>query len=380
MKRYKIAFLSINDPKDKRSWSGTTYYIGDTLEKFIGEVDFIGPVILPSYIKSIFNFKAKFIRLFFKKEYASKYSLLLSFYAARYFKKKLKNKEFDFIVAPAASAEIAFLDTKVPIYYISDTTFKLIVNFYSDDFSNLFFISKIEGNILEKRALRKSEKIIYPSHWAAESAKNHYNIPSSNLIIMPLGANMDSIPDKNIILKKHSNTKLTLLFLAVEWRRKGGEIAFQSLLYLQSLGIKVELIVCGCIPPQQYSNPDLRIIPFLNKNNKTEYDKFVNILSLSHFLILPTRADCSLLVAEEANAYGVPAITTITGGVTDIVKDGINGYCLPLEDKGEKYGELIHQIFSDEIRYKELVASSRRRFEEKLNWPVWAESFRKVIS
>ncbi|MBK8553421.1 MAG: hypothetical protein IPL53_21095 [Ignavibacteria bacterium] len=98
MKKYRIAFLSINDPKDKRSWSGTTFYIGNTLQKYIGEVDFIGPVILPAYIKGIFNIQAKIIRFLFKKAYASKYSLLLSFYAARFFK-KLRKRNFDFIVA-----------------------------------------------------------------------------------------------------------------------------------------------------------------------------------------------------------------------------------------------------------------------------------------
>ena len=39
MQKIKIAYLSINDPLDKRSWSGTTYYIGQTLQKNIGEVD-----------------------------------------------------------------------------------------------------------------------------------------------------------------------------------------------------------------------------------------------------------------------------------------------------------------------------------------------------
>ncbi|MBK8553420.1 MAG: glycosyltransferase family 4 protein [Ignavibacteria bacterium] len=196
---------------------------------------------------------------------------------------------------------------------------------------------------------------------------------------MPLGANMDSIPERGIIFNKFSNTKLTLLFLAVEGQRKGGDIAFETLLYLQSLEINVQLIVCGCKPPEHFSNPDMKVVPFLNKNEESDYKKFVDILSTIHFLILPTKADCSSLVSEEANAYGVPSISSITGGIPDIVKDGINGFCLTLESRGNDYGKLIHQLYSDKIKYKKLVESSRMRFEESLNWPVWAEKFRKII-
>ena len=50
MKRIKIAYLTINDPLDKRSWSGITYYLGQSLVKHVGDVDFIGPVAFPRWI------------------------------------------------------------------------------------------------------------------------------------------------------------------------------------------------------------------------------------------------------------------------------------------------------------------------------------------
>jgi glycosyltransferase involved in cell wall biosynthesis len=104
----------------------------------------------------------------------------------------------------------------------------------------------------------------------------------------------------------------------------------------------------------------------------------VQLLSTIHFLILPTRADCSLLVACESNAYGVPAISTDTGGVSDVVKDGINGYCLSYEAGGDQYANLIAELYNDKERYHNLIASSRKRYEEELNWDKWAERFREI--
>ena len=165
----------------------------------------------------------------------------------------------------------------------------------------------------------------------------------------------------------------------MEWERKGGSIAFDTLIYLrETCRIEARLIVCGCVPPEKFHHPSVEVIPFLNKNKAEDHERFIALLSSVHFLILPTRADCSLLVACESNAYGVPAITTRTGGVPDIVKDGVNGYCLSPEAGGPEYGRLIAALFADKHRYHALIASSRKRYEDELNWDKWADRFREL--
>lgn len=379
-KKPRIAYLSMIDPQDKRSWSGTTYYIGQALKNHVGDVDFLGPITIPAWLHKLLNAITKFNRVVFGKTYVTKYSGLLSRYMGRQFSKKLRQQPYDFIVAPAASTELSHCKTPAPVVYISDTTFKLISNYYKSDFNNLSGLSWREGNRAEKRSLRKSDLVIYSSQWAAQSAMSDYGIQASHIAVMPLGANMDYMPGRAMISEKEQNQVLTLLYLAVEWERKGGPIAFATLKQLQETGIKARLIVCGCIPPPQFSHPDMEVIPFLNKNKADEHDRFVQLLSSVHFLLLPTRADCSLLVACESNAYGVPAITTDTGGVSEVVKDGINGYCLPYEAGGAEYAALIADIFKDKQRYHQLVESSRDRFEEQLNWEKWAEKFKSLVA
>ncbi|MGI8952106.1 MAG: glycosyltransferase family 4 protein [Chitinophagaceae bacterium] len=379
MRRLRIAYLTVNDPLDKRSWSGTTYYIAKTLQKNVGDVDFLGPVKLPKSIDKILRAIAKFTRVVFKKEYITKYSLLLSWYSSRILKKKMEGHKYDCICAPAASTELSYIKTDVPVIYISDTTFKLLSHYYIKDFSNIPFFSKWEGNILERKSLKKSSLVIYPSHWAAASAVNDYHIKKEKLFIMPFGANMDYTPEREMIYEKEENPTLTLLYMAVEWERKGGSIAFETLKHLHYVyGIKAKLIVCGCEPPEQFSHPYMEVIPFLNKNKPEDHERFVKLLSSVHFLIVPTRADCSLIVACEANAYGVPAITTDTGGVSEIVKDGINGYCMPYGADGWMYATLIAELFADKQKYHQLITTSRQRFEEELNWDKWADGFREL--
>ena len=42
MKRLKIAYISIYDSTDVHKWSGLGYYIAKTLEKYVGDIDYIG--------------------------------------------------------------------------------------------------------------------------------------------------------------------------------------------------------------------------------------------------------------------------------------------------------------------------------------------------
>ncbi|HEY6899546.1 MAG TPA: glycosyltransferase family 4 protein [Puia sp.] len=376
--KVRIAYYSVNDPLDRRSWSGITYYLGQSLQRNIGEVDFLGPVKFPRWLDKVLRGMAKFSRVVFGTEYYTKYSFLQNWYSTRFLKRKMKGRHYDFIVGPASSPALAGLDTDLPIIAVHDATFHLLSNYYKE-FEKASRISKWEGESLEKRALRKSSFVVYSSHWAADSAMKDYGIPRENILITPLGANMDHAPGREIIFEKEKNTELTLLYLAVEWERKGGAIAFEAMKELhEKHGIKARLIVCGCVPPDSFQHSHLTVIPFLNKNKKEDHDLFVKLLSTSHFLILPTRADCSLLVACESNAYGMPAISTSTGGVPDVVKNGINGYCLDYEARGDKYADVIASLYTDKERYHQLIISSRQRYEEELNWDKWAERFRDV--
>jgi glycosyltransferase involved in cell wall biosynthesis len=85
------------------------------------------------------------------------------------------------------------------------------------------------------------------------------------------------------------------------------------------------------------------------------------------------------MVLAEANAFGLPVITTQTGGIPSIVREGENGFMLPLEARGADYAKVIAEVYQDDQRYAELVKSSRAAFDERLNWDAWGSAIRKII-
>ena len=60
----------------------------------------------------------------------------------------------------------------------------------------------------------------------------------------------------------------------------------------------------------------------------------------------------------EAMAAGLPIVANNVGGIPDIIKDGYNGYLIPLGEK-EKYIEALDEIISNEEHRKVLADNAR---------------------
>lgn len=149
---------------------------------------------------------------------------------------------------------------------------------------------------------------------------------------------------------------------------------------LEELGIPAQLTIVGCQPPGRFPGNNIRIIPYLNKKQDQDARLLEDLFLEADFFILPTRADASSIVAAEANAFGLPVISTCVGGLPTIIKDGINGYLLPLTARGEDFAKVIATVFRDERKYLELRATSRKEYENRLNWKVWTERVADVIA
>jgi len=373
----KIGFLTSGDPRDRRFWSGTPHFMARVLQKNVGTVTFLGPVFPKRIIAGkVFNgLSSRLLR----KKYDYTHSIFMAKAYARAFARKLAGQNIEVVIAPAASTEISFLETNIPVVYVSDATFARLVGYYPG-LSNLLEFSVREGNEIERRAIHQAALALFSSDWAAQSALHDYRADPAKVAVVPFGANLEEILDPWRVTQRKKNGACRLLFLARNWERKGGAIVFETLMKLEEAGHPAELIVCGCTPPASLLHPQLTVIPFLDKNDPAQGRKLAELFLSSDFMLVPTRADCTPIVFCEAAAFGLPVITTDTGGVSGVIRNGENGYMLPYEAGGADYARLIAEIYADDNRYYELVHSSRKAFEERLNWDAWARAVKRLIA
>jgi len=374
----KIAYVTAQDAQDRRTASGTTYHMARALQKHCGEVSFFSPI--PPQLKEMLIGKVldKCSRLFLRKNYMPLVSFLFARRYAKYLTQRLAEESFDVIVSLGAT-EIVLLGTDIPIVLLDDSTFALLYNFYPN-WSNVLKGSIRRMDKIESLALKKARRVIYSSEWAARSAIEDYSADPTKIHVVQFGANLDISPPREVALARKKSDRCRLLFLAIDWVRKGGDIAFETLLKLEEMGIQAELIICGCTPPKMVVHERATVIPFLNKNDERRRKEIEKLLMLADFLLLPTRADCTPIVFCEASAFGLPVITTRTGGVPEVIRDGENGFALPYDARGDAYAEVIAKVYQDDQFYSKLMRSSRAAYDERLNWDTWGIAVKKLIT
>ncbi len=238
---------------------------------------------------------------------------------------------------------------------------------------------------LEHQAIEVSDLLIYTSKWAAESAIKVYNAEAEKVFIVPFGANLKFVPDvqelKLIIKKRNIAEQVNLLFIGIDWERKGGEYAVQVTRKLNALGIRTILHVAGIrFLPTNLNKEFIIDHGFISKRTVKSELKLFKLISQSDFLLLPSLADCTPVVFSGANAFGVPCLASNVGGHTSIIKNGINGKTFSHVDFVENSVKFITDLIQTKNAYQELCFSSYNKYLNELNWKSTGAKIFKLIN
>lgn len=370
LKILNVGFLSKEDPHDRRPQSGTTFQVFNALKRVEGLnvfwIPFKDTFLSRSYL-SCQQVLHKITNIPFPKSRCCSYVKLKE----HGIEKKLLDKA-DVLFCPFTQV----VSIRKPFVYMSDALYHQMIGYYWNANINHNVVNS--GDKLQQITLDKAKKISMPSVWAAECAIDFYNQPKAKIAISEYGANID---EKNI-LPHHFvfDGHLHIIFLGIDWIRKGGNIAVDACRWLNDNGIPSTIHIVG--PKEIDGNiRNLRFVDFvgfLNKNDKSQYDRLVNLLSICHCLLLPTKAECTGIAFCESSANGLPAFSYITGGVPNYVLDGRNGYLLPLGATGAEFGRKIKDcLLSGEMEHMSVEAVNV--YKERLNWDVWANKTAKLL-
>lgn len=374
----KLAYTTTFDARDVHNWSGTPYHMSQALAESGAEVDYIG------------SLKRKLPRFFKMKQVWNKYvadqreSPRFNVFAAQHYSqqvaKKLLERHCDVVVSPLINP-IAYLDCKQPIVLWTDALYAALLGFYPP-FAHHSADTIRQGNAMTTACLSRCKLAVFSSDWAAHSALQLYGISQEKVTVIPYGANIDTYPSyhdiQNIIAKRASN-KIKLLFLAKSWERKGGDVVLNVAHALFAAGYPVELTIVGYHPPNLVSTPYIHCLGFISKHTLEGKQKLTALLSETHFLFVPSRAEAYGIVFCEANAFGVPCLTTYVGGISTIVKNNVNGMTFGLDAPISAYCDYITQFTHDHARYSELALSAHHEYESRLNWKTATQQLKQMI-
>lgn len=360
----KIAYTTHFAADDIHSWSGMIYHARQAL------MDAGCEVVTIDSLKEKGRVSGRLMELAYKHLTGKTFlryrrpSTLDAY--ARQVEAALVGKNADVVFSPSCFP-IARLKPGLPAVFWSDACFAGMVDFYPYT-TNLSKRTLREAQLTEQNALDRCSLAIYSSEWAAQTALEAYQLDPAKVKVVPYGANLDSNrPPPNLDLR--ATDRCELLFIGVEWERKGGDIALETAIELNRRGLPTTLHIVGCEPPVE--TPDFVVRHgFVSKSTPEGRAKLEALLSTSHFMIVPSRAECYGLVFAEASAYGLPSLAAETGGIPSVVSHGVNGLLFPLAARGEVYAGEIMSLMGSPAQYRTLALSAFAEFQTRLNWRV----------
>lgn len=368
----KIGIVSEYNPhSDKKAHSGILYKINEAIVKAGFET-----VWIENKKSKRFSLAAKFctlLKMCFNVQIYMEQTVLGAKWRCSTIDKKAL-EEVDYIMAIHYFHVPFALKTTKPIIYHSDATFELANNYY---YHNVMKWNARQGEKIEKESLFNTTYHLSSSAWRDKSVREHYAIPAEKCFVLEYGPCIDIDKIHHVF---STDGVLRLLFLGVEWKRKGGEIAVETCRLLNERGIKAVIRIVGIkkIPESCKGKSYVDFVGYLNKNKKNEYDKLLNILQTSDLMIFPTHAEGAGIVFCECSAMGVPVLTYDTGGVANYIVNGINGYRLSPEQDASGFAQKVHEM----LEKKELPILSKggiRYAHEHLNWDNWSVFFRNIL-
>lgn len=373
----KISYITSYDATNILNWSGLGYFIGRSLKNQKAELDQIGGVKTFHYPDLIFK---KLIH----KSQGRTFPINRNLKMVSNFAKQVQNRikpDSNLVFSPG-SVPISMIETHLPKVFYTDACFAGMIDFY-EGFSTLSAESLKDGHFLEQKALSECKLVLYSSEWAAQSAIDNYQVDPSKIKVVPFGANLDFFPtpeESRAIVKNRSDSICKLLFIGVEWKRKGGDLALEVATEMNRRGIKTELHVVGL------RNIPLKRIPpflinhgFLNKAIPAQKIKLERLLTDSHFLLVPSKAEAFGVVFAEASAWAIPSVSFHLGGIPTAVKNGLNGHLFSPEAGVIEFSDYLSDLFTDTVRYNNLANSSFNEFQTRLNWDVSGKTIMKYL-
>lgn len=376
----RIAIASLGDPQSVETWSGIPFSIFSGL---YGKGHDMVPICLkPPREPWHYPWLRRYFHRTRKKWFLAAVEEQWLRSIGRQFDERVKMTEPDVVLVIHADW-LAYTSFDCPACIVHDTTFASILNYYPS-FTNLTQRSIRMGDRMYRLALQRSAAAVFSAEWASQSALSHYGAPPEKVKTIPFGANLEVVPSadqvESWIRARLRKSRCELLFVGTQWDRKGGPETLLFLEKLRAAGVPAFLTVVGCTPEIATHLRDfVRVEGHLSKRIAVDNRRLWQLFQMASALIVPSHAECFGCVYCEANAFGLPALGRDTGGVPEIIKNGVNGLLLRRNESIESFVDRWLEIWRNPEEYRRLSCNAFYEYKTRLNFDVFVNKLESVL-
>ena len=219
-----------------------------------------------------------------------------------------------------------------------------------------------------ERGLYNHASVIFTrSSNISKSLCEQYAIAETKIVLAGVGSNasIDDLPMEN---DQYQNKKI--LFVGIDWERKGGPDLFQAFSILLKKHPDAHLTIVGCSPEN--------VPPNCTIAGKVPVSEMDNYFRKASIFCLPTKIEPFGVVFVEALYHKLPIVATNIGAIPDLVKDGHNGFLTEAGDV-EALVQSLDDLLSDSNKCRAFGENGFALAKTNYSWDIVAERMSATI-
>lgn len=203
----------------------------------------------------------------------------------------------------------------------------------------------------ERSIYENATKVFAMSNNIADSLISDYSCPDDKVALVYCGANVKASKDEILGTSRYAEKRI--LFVGIDWRRKGGPALAEAFKQVLKTHPDASLTVVGCSP--RVNLPNCNIVGMVPLPEVKKYFEQATLFCL------PTLIEPFGVVFLEAMAHRLPIVATRIGAIPDFVIEGCSGRLVEPNDSEqiaeqisallaepktcERYGDFGHDLF-----------------------------------
>lgn len=220
---------------------------------------------------------------------------------------------------------------------------------------------------LETAMYRDAARVFTMSSHVTTSLLNDYHCSPNAVECVYAGSNS---PAHGNLCSPRLSTDPVILFVGVDWARKGGEDLVRAFVDVRRRHQGARLKIVGC-------KPDIRV-PGCTVLGRVPLARMPELYAEATLFCLPTRLEPFGIAFVEAMHAGLPLIGSDIGAVRDLIIEGVNG-CRVRSGQPAELAAAINRILSNPDSCRAMGEASRRIAQERYTWEAVGARFAKSI-
>jgi len=262
------------------------------------------------------------------------------------------------------------------------TRAKVVVTVHGGD------VFSLNGRVMRRikaAVLRRADAVVVNSSATREACEELY--PGRTYEVIPMGIDTDRFQPASAAAGEQDGGDFTVLFVGRLTEDKGVIYLLQALELLRESGAQFRAVVVGSGDQEQSLRrfvADGELRPFVEFPGWVASEDLVAQYHAADVFVGPSIVgstgwkEALGLVFVEALATGLPVIATDTGGIADVVEDGVTGFLVEQQSPQQLF-EKLRLLYDDRALLGRLGRQGRATVEQRFSWATVGRRYREVF-